>query len=56
MAGGDDHSLVAAFPPGIALPEMFIPIGRITEVVSGEPGVTVDGRQWSGRGGHDHFR
>ncbi|MCH9720299.1 MAG: thiamine-phosphate kinase [Actinomycetia bacterium] len=56
MAGGDDHSLVAAFPPGVALPELFIPIGRITEVVSGEPGVTVDGRHWSGRGGHDHFR
>lgn len=57
LAGGDDHSLVATFPPGSALPSMFTMIGRVGESVGNGPGVAVDGRQWSGQGGgHDHFR
>ena len=56
LAGGDDHALVAAFPPETVLPELFTAIGRITAETSGGSGVTVDGRAWSGKGGHDHFR
>ncbi len=57
LAGGDDHSLVATFPAGSPLPQMFTMIGRITAVGANGPGVAVDGRHWSGQGGgHDHFR
>lgn len=57
LAGGDDHSLVATFPAGSQLPQMFTMIGRITAVGANGPGVAVDGRHWSGHGGgHDHFR
>ncbi len=57
MAGGDDHSLVATFPAGSQLPQMFTMIGRVTAPGANGPGVAVDGRHWSGQGGgHDHFR
>lgn len=57
MAGGDDHCLVATFPAGSALPQMFTMIGRIAPPGANGPGVAVDGRHWSGQGGgHDHFR
>lgn len=57
LAGGDDHALVATFPPDATLPDMFLPIGRVVAPGSNGPGVAVDGRMWSGQGGgHDHFR
>jgi len=57
LAGGDDHSLVAAFPAGTALPQMFTAIGRAVVPGTNGPGVAVDGRMWSGQGGgYDHFR
>jgi thiamine-monophosphate kinase len=53
LAGGDDHPLVATFPPTVALPERWTVIGR---VVDGS-GVTVDGRlHTEGPTGWDHFR
>lgn len=52
FAGGDDHALVATFPPGLALPPEWRVIG---EVVAGA-GVTLDGRPWQGGTGWDHFR
>jgi thiamine-monophosphate kinase len=51
LTGGDDHALLATFPPGAALPEGFRAIGRVT---AGEPMVTVDGVP-RGDGGHRHF-
>lgn len=51
LAGGDDHALVATFPAGTALPEGWT---RIGEVAEGE-GVTVDGAELEGPGGHTHF-
>ena len=51
LTGGDDHALVATFPPGVALPEGWVPIG---EVLAGE-GVTVDGAAYDGPAGHTHF-
>lgn len=57
LAGGDDHSLVATFPAGSQLPQMFTMIGRVTAPGVNGAGVAVDGRHWSGQGGgHDHFR
>jgi thiamine-monophosphate kinase len=52
LTGGEDHSLVAAFPAGTALPPRWRIIG---EVRAGH-GVLVDGRPHPGAGGWQHFR
>jgi thiamine-monophosphate kinase len=52
LTGGEDHSLVAAFPPSVTLPPRWTPIG---EVRPGQ-GVTVDGDPHPGAPGWDHFR
>ncbi|WP_406036904.1 thiamine-phosphate kinase [Micromonospora sp. NBC_00898] len=52
LAGGDDHALAATFPPEVAPPERWRPIGRVTEGA----GVTVDGEKYAGPAGWDHFR
>jgi thiamine-monophosphate kinase len=53
LGGGDDHPIVATFPPGTALPEGWTLIGRVLDGA----GVTVDGRLVTGEyKGWDHFR
>jgi thiamine-monophosphate kinase len=53
LAGGDDHPIVATFPPGTPLPEEWTVIGRVLDGT----GVTVDGRPYTGGSpGWDHFR
>jgi thiamine-monophosphate kinase len=52
LTGGDDHPLAASFSAGVDLPLSWIVIGSVTE---GE-GVTVDGAEWDGPRGNDHFR
>ena len=52
LTGGEDHSLVAAFPPGTPLPPRWHVIGEVREGV----GVTVDGAPHEGPGGWQHFR
>ena len=52
LAGGEDHSLVAAFPASAALPAKWRVIGQ----VRAGAGVTVDGAPYSGPGGWQHFR
>jgi thiamine-monophosphate kinase len=52
LTGGEDHSLVATFPPGVSLPPRWRVIGA---VAAGE-GVTVDGAPYAGPGGWEHFR
>jgi thiamine-monophosphate kinase len=52
LAGGDDHALAATFPPGVPVPEGWRPVGRVSR---GE-GVTVDGREWAGPRGWEHFQ
>jgi thiamine-monophosphate kinase len=52
LTGGDDHALAATFPPGVALPDGWRPIGTVHEGT----GVTVDRKPWSGPTGWDHFR
>lgn len=51
LGGGDDHALVATYPPDATLPDGWIRIGTVSE---GE-GVTVDGEQYDGPTGHRHF-
>jgi thiamine-monophosphate kinase len=51
LTGGDDHPLVATFPPDTRLPDTWT---RIGEVADGE-GVTVDGAGYDGPAGHTHF-
>ena len=52
LTGGEDHSLVAAFPPGTPLPASWHLIGRALPGT----GVTVDGAPHSGPTGWQHFR
>ncbi|MGC4890761.1 thiamine-phosphate kinase [Micromonospora sp. DT227] len=52
LAGGDDHALAATFPADAALPDGWRPVGRVTEGA----GVTVDGGDYDGPRGWDHFR
>ena len=51
LTGGEDHALVATFPPGTGLPGRWRLIGR---VLAGS-GVTVDGASRPGPGGWEHF-
>ena len=53
LSGGEDHSLLATFPAGAALPEGWTVIGDVRE---GEAGtVTVDGAPYDGPTGWTHF-
>jgi thiamine-monophosphate kinase len=53
LTGGDDHALLATFPPDVELPGGWRPIGLVAEGT----GVTVDGRRYDeGPAGWDHFR
>ena len=52
LTGGEDHALAATFPPGTALPPRWTVIGQVRP----GPGVVVDGREWAGSAGWDHFR
>jgi thiamine-monophosphate kinase len=51
LTGGEDHSLVAAFPPDVTLPARWTVIGAVRE----GSGVLVDGTPQAGRTGWDHF-
>lgn len=54
-AGGEDHALAAAFPPGVTPPEGWTVIGSVHEASGPEEArVTLDGRA-PARGGWDHF-
>jgi thiamine-monophosphate kinase len=41
LSGGEDHSLLATFPPSAQIPRSFKVIGKVLE--SGEPAVLLDG-------------
>jgi thiamine-monophosphate kinase len=51
LTGGEDHALVAAFPPEVTLPVRWRLIGEVRSGV----GVTVDGAPHEGPGGWQHF-
>ncbi len=52
LTGGEDHALAATFPTATVLPAPW----RVIGVVGDGEGVTVDGADYAGPGGHDHFR
>jgi len=54
LTGGEDHALVATFPPDTKLPARWRKIGEVL-APSGRPQVTVDGAPWEKAGGWDHF-
>ena len=54
LGGGDDHALLAAFPPKASLPEGFGAIGTVAQ--AGEHDVVVDGRAPEQVMGFEHFR
>lgn len=54
LTGGEDHALVATFPPGVALPGEFRAIGDVHP--PGADPVLVDGHPFVGRGGWDPYR
>jgi thiamine-monophosphate kinase len=51
LGGGDDHALLATFPPDVDLPAGF----RVIGAVSAGEGVTVDGAPHDGPTGWTHF-
>ena len=54
LTGGEDHALLATFPPYAVLPAPFRPIGTV--VARSADAVTVDGRPPAGPGGWDPYR
>jgi thiamine-monophosphate kinase len=52
LTGGEDHSLVATFPPGAGLPSHWAVIGAVRQ----GRGVVVDGQPYAGAPGWQHFR
>jgi thiamine-monophosphate kinase len=50
LGGGDDHALLATFPPG-GVPDGWTVIGEVAE----GSGVTVDGEEYEGPAGWTHF-
>src|SRR5665648_1154686 len=60
LTGGEDHGLLATFPPG-AVPAPFRVVGEVTAPAQQGAGklagtVLVDGALWRGSPGWDHFR
>ncbi len=62
LTGGEDHALVATFPPRAALPVGWTPIGEVRNggkppgmLVSGEPAADVIRAVGAERAGHVHF-
>jgi thiamine-monophosphate kinase len=55
LGGGDDHALLATFPPDFWRPEGFVVVGVVQQPGGTGPGVLVDGRAYEGPAGHDHF-
>jgi thiamine-monophosphate kinase len=58
LTGGEDHALLATFPPHVPLPAGFTHIGVVAALDDHdgvEPGVLVDGHVVGGRGGWDPF-
>lgn len=56
LGGGEDHGLLACFPPGVELPPPFRVVGRVRPVPhGGRPGVLVAGEVPDVSPGWDHF-
>jgi thiamine-monophosphate kinase len=57
LTGGEDHALAATFPTAAAVPEGWRVVGHVRDLGQDEePRVLVDGAEWAGTPGWDHFR
>ncbi len=57
LTGGEDHALLACFPPDVALPEVYRAVGTVRAPAPGEqPAALVTGRPWTGDQGWLHWR
>ncbi|AKH85064.1 thiamine monophosphate kinase [Streptomyces sp. CNQ-509] len=54
LTGGEDHAIVATFPPQVKLPARWRVVGEV-QAPSAAAQVTVDGEPWRGAAGWDHF-
>lgn len=54
LAGGEDHGLLATFPPDVQLPGPFTKVGVVKEPGS-KPGVLISGQPAQVQPGWDHF-
>lgn len=55
LAGGEDHGLLATFPPGVQVPPGFTAIGSVQALGESEsPGIKIAGHA-ADTGGWDHF-
>jgi thiamine-monophosphate kinase len=54
LTGGEDHALLACFPPDADLPSPFAVVGRVL-AARDEPEVLVGGAPWTGPDGWHHF-
>jgi thiamine-monophosphate kinase len=54
LGGGEDHALLATFPPGTALPPQFRAVGEVRAAAE-TPDVLVAGTPWPGSPGWQHF-
>jgi thiamine-monophosphate kinase len=55
LRGGEDHALLATFPPGTTLPGDFRPIGHVRAVGTAGPQLRLDGVPYETRGGWDPY-
>jgi thiamine-monophosphate kinase len=55
LTGGEDHALLACFPPSAQLPPAFRVIGQVLAAARGDAPVRVGGRPWTGPAGWRHF-
>lgn len=56
LGGGEDHGLLATFPPGVAPPAPFVVVGRVLPIPAGQQaGVLVGGLEPDVAPGWDHF-
>jgi thiamine-monophosphate kinase len=51
LVGGEDHGLLACFPPDVVLPDRFRRVG----IVVADSGLFVDGLPFTERGGWDPY-
>lgn len=56
LTGGEDHAMLACFPPGSVLPASYRAIGRVLDRGDGPARAVVDGVPWGGSQGWVHFR
>ncbi|MQY12196.1 Thiamine-monophosphate kinase [Streptomyces sp. RB5] len=57
LTGGEDHAIVATFPPRCQLPARWRVVGEVLGCPSSSAAahVMVDGKPWASAGGWDHF-